>query len=730
MSPEKSPAPAPKPRPSRLRLHVFLGIGFFAAFVMWWMHLMQVQRHLASGIESRVHDLIRVQAIATQARATQRQPGPNAWLAVHANLQNLSRDMGSVRKANLLRPALQAATRLAVPGAAPDEAHLVQEAIDELVMALRRENAQSAQDLGTLWNSLDGLALVSILFAGAALVLLVVVDRRQQAMHALNLQLQQAMGDSGLARDQAEHANATKARFLANLSHELRTPLGGVIGLVDLALTGPLDAVQRHQLETAGRSARSLLLLINDILDFSRLEVGQLRVPIGTFDVREVVDDAAGGVAAAGQSKGLLVRVQVAVDVPAVWRGNGERVRQVLTNLLTNAIKFTERGMVQAMAAVQDDQLVLTVSDTGPGMLADELARIFEAFTQVDASATRRHRGAGLGLSICRELVERMGGSISVTSSAGTGTLFVVRMPAVGVGENSGEVNRALPPVPAVRWHHVWLDFGPGPCRDHLAELLASWGVQVRVREQGPSESPQELAIRELRPDLPRIAGRWAAAVPLAQTDAAQVARQLGARWLLFQPIRHDDLRTLVSGVAIEMARAVDQPADTSAPAGPLVLVVEDDAVAAAVAQAMLRKLGCQSELANDGEKAVRACAQRAYAAVLMDWQLPILDGIAATQAIRAAAAPGAPRMPIIALTASGEPSDRGQLQRVGIDDYLAKPATLDALAAALQRNGLPVTRRNRPLSGILHLQESSPSRDSGLVPATAAAAEAPIAGS
>ncbi|MSQ84869.1 MAG: response regulator [Myxococcales bacterium] len=690
-------------KPSRLKMRFFLGASLVLAFALWWVQLMQSQQQASQLIEANVRALTRVHQAAATARRAQAEGSATHWVELGKNIRQLGRDIGLLRKSAPLELAAETTDRLQANPANEALVRVFHLRLDDFVLLLRRENTQTAEDMNALWRSLRGLALASMAFAGATLVLLIVGDRRQNALQSMYGRLKVVGTESANAREQAEHANATKSRFLGNLSHELRTPLTSVIGMIDLALNSNLDLVQRQQLETAGRSARSLLLLINDILDFARLEAGKLRFEIGKFAVRATIDEAVVGMAAAAQAKGLDVRVHVAPDVPAVWRGNGQRVRQVLTNLVSNAIKFTDRGEITIRATMALDQLLLAVHDTGSGMDAVEVPRLFEAFTQLDDSPTRRHGGAGLGLSICRELVEYMGGIIEVISSPGLGSTLTVQLPSVGIGENAGLVDRSPPPPPPLHWHRVFLDLAPGPCTQSMFDNLTSWGMTVRLQGQpAQADTTDELTIRPLRPELHSCAGAWAALAPLSHNDAAVRAQAAGARWLLFRPVRDEDLRALVSGTTAEIGTStapVEGSIGSESPASqsrPLVLVVEDDPVASAVITAMLRKLGCMSDLVGDGAEAIAATTARLYDLVLMDCQLPQMDGITATKGIRERQGPGQRRLPVVALTASGSAGDVAELQAAGMDDYLSKPTTLDQLSAMLVKHGIKVERRRR----------------------------------
>ncbi len=514
-----------------------------------------------------------------------------------------------------------------------------------------------------------------------------VTDRRQQA------------AELERARAAAEQANRSKSDFLANMSHEIRTPINGVIGMTHVLLDTPLADSQRECVEIVRSSGEALLALVNDILDFSKIEAGKMDFECIEMDVRSVVDDALGSVALAALGKDLEIAADVASSVPATVRGDPGRLRQCLINLLSNAVKFTDHGHVaievEPLASTAAGvELRFTVTDTGIGIPPERLDRLFREFSQVDSSTTRHYGGSGLGLSIVKRLAGMMGGTVGVASTPDAGSRFwftavLAAAPAAAATERHAFAARVL-----------LLD-GHAVAARALARQLEELGCTVEsaadeaafmaALDSGPPREIAMVDVRLLTGPLSDALGRTRArpAAPrlvlLAPLGLA-AAPPAGFDAMLSKPVRRQQLLSCLSGVA---AATVVVPAATRAarrPTGSRVLLVEDNAVNRRVAEHQLRKLGCVVSIACNGVEGVAAALGEPFDLVLMDCQMPLLDGFDATRQIRLQTPAGAARVPIVALTANALSGDREACLAAGMDDYLSKPLEPAALAACIER--------------------------------------------
>ncbi|APR86528.1 Signal transduction histidine kinase [Minicystis rosea] len=527
-------------------------------------------------------------------------------------------------------------------------------------------------------------------------------------------QLDEALAAALTARDEAERANAIKGQFLANMSHELRTPLNGVLGMSELLGYTELAERQQRYVSSIRTSSRTLLDLVNDVLDFAKVESGKLALEEVDFDLAEIAHDVVALLAPQAHAKHVELSCAVAREVPAVLRGDPLRVRQVLTNLVTNAVKFTAAGevVVRVTLAAEDeasDLVRVEVRDTGIGIREEDLGRLFQPFSQVDASNARKYGGTGLGLAISRELVERMGGAMSVTSTPGEGSTFAF---TVRLGRpDSGSSATAEIAAPTLRSVRTLLVDDNGAGREALVDLVSRWIDRVDQAANGAdaldalqraaeSGEPYRLLVTDLHmPGLdglalaraareaPGASGLRVVLLPSTQ-DAAVTDRAVDV--CLPKPVARAPLRAALEGLfgarrSIVPPRASMSPARGASLGKVRVLVAEDNPTNQQVTLEMLARLGCEATVVDDGRAAVAAVARERFALVLMDCQMPEMDGYAATRAIRAL--PGAAReIPILAVTAHALAGERAKVLDAGMNDYLTKPFTLEQLGAAMSR--------------------------------------------
>jgi PAS domain S-box-containing protein len=562
------------------------------------------------------------------------------------------------------------------------------------------------------WFRLRGLAIYNdagapVRMAGS---IADVTDRR-----LADQELRQMVEDLKAARRRAEQAAKVKSEFLAHMSHEIRTPMHGVLGMTGLLLETGLTAEQREYAETVRHSAESLLTVLNDILDFSKIEAGKLQVESIPFEIEPLVSDVVGLLGSKAREKGIDLITELAPDVPAQVVGDPARLRQILLNLVGNAVKFTERGFVRVgvdlaggpEAGAVRNQLRVSVRDTGIGIPRDRQPVLFQEFSQADTSTTRRFGGTGLGLAICQRLAHLMGGSVEMESEVGQGSLFSVRLPLIPAEPGGPTLGQQLF-QPALAGRKALLICALAEQGRVLAATLRLGGltaiaaataaearaavaggppVDLVIADHSPDSDPFE-TVRLLR-QTPETAGAVVGVVTLLRrrTDKNQF-ENAGIPLMLPKPLKPRDVLEMLAGQfdpAVRTSRRSSAELDASL--NLRVLVAEDNQVNQKLARRVLEKLGCHVDMAANGVEAVANWKAGAYDLILMDCQMPELDGYEATIEIRRAEqAAHSRRTPILAMTASALDSDRQKCLESGMDDFLSKPVQLSHLRQALER--------------------------------------------
>ncbi|UFH50253.1 ATP-binding protein [Pseudomonas sp. KNUC1026] len=510
-----------------------------------------------------------------------------------------------------------------------------------------------------------------------------IVSARTTELKASNVRLSQSNEELEVARRTAMDMAQARAAFLANMSHEIRTPLNGLLGMIALAMDSPLAAEQRQQLSIAHDSGKVLVELLNDILDLSKFDAGQLELERIPFDLGTLVEDTA-NLLSQNAAPNVELTCLIAPNFPQLVLGDPTRVRQIVSNLLSNALKFTRFGRVDVRLRAAVSGVTVEVRDTGIGIPKEAQAKIFKPFTQAGAGITRQFGGTGLGLALTHNLCEAMHGRLSISSEPGFGSQFTAELPLA--------THTPAPLVPVLQGRIIGLSAANSGLAELLENLLPGWGLEYQRRD--PEASAQALDADLLITDSPECLYRLrpGSQSPILLVTAygnflpSDQAAHLNPLQQMARPLSREALRQVLRRTLNHEDSPSHEPAgqERTRQRRARILLVEDNPVNQLVARGMLGKLGCEVVIATQGAEALIELENGSFDLVLMDCNMPVMDGYEATRRIRQSG--NWPDLPIVALTANAMPEERDRCRAAGMNDYLAKPFRREELVAMIDQ--------------------------------------------